>query len=73
MVALLTQTHALASMLDTYARDCQEMVRRGVDLAGGRYGADKDELGQIVEDLFNARDAYGYFDQDQEEGHELDI
>jgi hypothetical protein len=72
-VTLLSQTNALASLLDTYARGCRELMRRGADLAGG--GVDKDELGQVVEELFNARDAYGYgyIDRDAEDGFELDI
>ncbi len=72
-VTLLSQTNSLASLLDKYARACREVVRRGPDLADGRYGVDRDELGQVVEDLFNARDAYGYFDHDQAEEYELDI
>lgn len=73
MVTVLSQTSSLASLLDTYARGCQEVVRRGPDLTDGRYGVDRDELVQMVEDLFNARDAYGYFDHDEAEEHELDI
>ena len=72
-VTLLSQTNSLASLLDKYARGCREVVRRGPDFADGRYGVDRDELGQVVEDLFNARDAYGYFDHDQAEEYELDI
>ena len=72
-VTLLSQTSSLATLLDKYARGCREVVRRGPDLADGRYGVDREELGQVVEDLFNARDAYGYFDYDQEEEQELDI
>ena len=72
-VTLLSQTRSLASILDKYAQGCQEILKRRYDLADGRYGVDRDELAQVVEDLFNARDAYGHFGQDQEEGHELDI
>jgi hypothetical protein len=71
-VTLLSQTSSLASILDKYARNCQEMItKRGSDFADGRYGVDKDELGQVVEDLFNARDAYGYFGPEEEP--ELDM
>ena len=73
IVTLLSQTSSLAAILDTYVRGCQEIMKRGADLADGRYGVDRDELGQVVEDLFNARDAYGYFDQHQEEEHGLDL
>jgi hypothetical protein len=73
-VTLLSQTSSLASLLDTYARGCQDVVRRAAsDLADGRHGVDRDELRQVVEDLLNARDAYGYFDHDEAEELELDI
>jgi len=76
-LSLLSQTSSLASLFDKYAREWQEITKRGSDLADGRYGVDRDELGQVVEDLFNARDAYGYFGQQgqqgQEEEHDLDI
>jgi len=73
-MTLLSQTSSLSSLLDIYVRGCQEVVRRGAaDLADGRYGVDRDELGQVVEELLNARDAYGYFGHDETEEHELDI
>ena len=58
----LSQTRALACILDTYAQACRGAGTGMGTRGGGVVDDDKEELGQAAEDLFNARDAYGYFD-----------
>lgn len=76
-VTLLSQTRALAALLDTCARGCRAAARAdcGAGRAEGRWGVERDELGQVVEDLLSARDAYGYVGQelDWEGEHALDV